>query len=70
MFDNVMQSSYTDSMILFDASTLILPAKIEMLDDFLADFGEKVAISERVVEEVLDRSNPSLEGRGIKAREE
>ena len=58
MFDKVTQLSYIDSMIFFDASTLILLAKIEMIEDFLADFGGRVAISERVKEEVLDRSSP------------
>jgi len=45
-------------MILFDASTLILLAKIEMLDIFLADIGRKVAIPEKVKEEVLTGSGP------------
>ena len=58
MFDNVMQSSYTKAMILLDASTLILLAKIEMLDIFLADVGRKVAIPVKVKEEVLTGSSP------------
>jgi predicted nucleic acid-binding protein len=40
-------------MIVFDASTLILLAKMEILGLFIADFGEKVAIPEKVKEEVL-----------------
>ena len=58
MFDNVMQPSYTKAMILLDASTLILLAKIEMLDIFLADVGGKVAIPVKVKEEVLTGSSP------------
>ena len=58
MFDNVMQLSYKNNMILFDASTLILLAKIEMLDIFLADVGRKVAIPEKVKEEILTGSGP------------
>ena len=58
MFDNVMQLSYKNIMVLFDAATLILLAKIEMLNIFLADFGRKVAIPERVKEEVLLGSSP------------
>ncbi len=57
-FDNVMRLSYKVIMILFDASTLILLAKIEMLDIFLSDVGRKVAIPERVKEEVLMGSGP------------
>ena len=53
MFDNVMQLSYINSMIIFDASTLILLAKIEMLEIFLTNFDGKVAIPEKVREEVL-----------------
>ncbi len=45
-------------MVLFDASTLILLAKIEMLDIFLADIDRKVAIPEKVKEEVLAGSSP------------
>ena len=45
-------------MILFDASTLILLAKIEMLDIFLANAGSNVAIPERVKEEVLAGRSP------------
>lgn len=58
MFDIVMQPSYTKAMILLDASTLILLAKIEMLDIFLADVGRKVAIPVKVKEEVLTGSTP------------
>ena len=58
LFDNVMQPSYTKAMILLDASTLILLAKIEMLDIFLADVGGKVAIPVKVKEEVLTGSSP------------
>jgi len=46
-------------MILCDASTLILLAKIEMLDTFLADVGRKVAIPGKVKEEVLTGSSPN-----------
>lgn len=60
MFDNVMQSSYTKLMILLDASTLILLAKIEMLDIFLADVGRKAAIPVKVKEEVLTGSSPDV----------
>jgi hypothetical protein len=59
-------------MILFDASTLILLAKIEMLDIFITDFGKKVAISDKIKEEVLEGSSPErpliaklIQGRGI-----
>jgi predicted nucleic acid-binding protein len=45
-------------MLLFDASTLILLAKIEILDIFLADADKKVAIPEKVKEEVLAGSSP------------
>ena len=72
MFDNVMQMSYSNNMILFDASTLILLAKIEMLDIFVTDFEKKVAISDKVEEEVLEGSSPDapliarlVEERGI-----
>jgi len=58
LFDNVMQLSYNDFMILFDASTLILLAKIEMLDIFLVHVDRKVAIPERVKEEVLAGPSP------------
>jgi len=53
-----MQLSYKINMILFDASTLILLAKIEMLDIFLSDVGRKVAIPEKVKEEVLTGLSP------------
>jgi len=72
LFDNVMQMSYSNNMILFDASTLILLAKIEMLDIFVTDFEKKVAISDKVEEEVLEGSSPDapliarlVEERGI-----
>jgi len=45
-------------MFLFDASTLILLAKIGMLDTFLADADRKVSIPEKVKEEVLAGSSP------------
>lgn len=47
-------------MILFDASTLILLAKIDILDIFIANFAKKVAISNKVREEVLDGSTPDV----------
>jgi predicted nucleic acid-binding protein len=72
LFDNVMQMSYSNNMILLDASTLILLAKIEMLDIFVTDFEKKVAISDKVEEEVLEGSSPDapliarlVEERGI-----
>jgi predicted nucleic acid-binding protein len=49
--------SYIEKMILFDASTLILLAKIEMLDIFITDFDKKVGISHKVEEEVLEGSS-------------
>jgi len=58
LFDNVMQLSYTNNMILFDASTLILLAKIEMLEIFLTNLDRKVAIPEKVKEEVFESSSP------------
>jgi predicted nucleic acid-binding protein len=58
LFDNVMQLSYINNMILFDASTLILLAKIEMLEIFLTDLDRKVAIPEKVNEEVFEGSSP------------
>jgi len=58
LFDNVMRLSYNSNMLLFDASTLILLAKIEMLDIFLADVDRKVAIPKKVKEEVLAGSSP------------
>ena len=60
MFDNVMQMSYSKNMILFDASTLILLAKIEMLDIFVTGFEKKVVISDKVWEEVLEGSSPDV----------
>jgi predicted nucleic acid-binding protein len=64
--------SYIDFMILFDASTLILLAKIDMLDIFITDFAKKVAISDKVRDEVLEGSSPDapliarlVEERGI-----
>ena len=60
MFDNVMQMSYSKNMILFDASTLILLAKIEMLDIFVTDFEKKVVISDKVWQEVLEGSSPDV----------
>jgi len=60
LFDKVMQMSYNKNMILFDASTLILLAKIEMLDIFVTDFGKKVVISDKVWEEVLEGSSPEV----------
>jgi len=53
-----MQSSYNNAVILLDASTLILLAKIEMLDIFLADVSGKVAIPGKVKEEVFTGSSP------------
>ena len=58
MFDNVMQLSYINNMILFDASTLTLLAKIERLEIFLTDLDRKVAIPEKVNEEVFEGSSP------------
>ena len=58
LFDNVMRLSYNSNMLLLDASTLILLAKIEMLDIFLADVDRKVAIPKKVKEEVLAGSSP------------
>jgi len=52
--------SYSKNMILFDASTLILLAKIEMLDIFVTDFEKKVVISDKVWEEVLEGSSPDV----------
>jgi predicted nucleic acid-binding protein len=45
-------------MILFDASILILLAKIERLEIFLTDLDRKLAISEKVNEEVFEGSSP------------
>jgi predicted nucleic acid-binding protein len=47
-------------MILFDASTLILLAKIDILDIFIADFAKKVAITDKVREEVLEGLTPDV----------
>lgn len=58
MFDNVMQLSYINNMILFDASTLILLAEIEMLEISLTDLDRKLAIPEKVNEEVFEGSSP------------
>jgi len=42
-------------MIVFDASTLILLAKIDILDLFISDYGGQVLIPEKVREEVLQK---------------
>ncbi|MBI5343870.1 MAG: hypothetical protein HZB83_00775 [Deltaproteobacteria bacterium] len=42
-------------MIIFDASTLILLAKIDALDLFISDYGGRVLIPEKIKEEVLQK---------------
>lgn len=44
-------------MIIFDASTLILLAKIDVLDLFISDYSGQVFIPEKVREEVLMKSS-------------
>ncbi|MBI5886787.1 MAG: hypothetical protein HZB85_09450 [Deltaproteobacteria bacterium] len=44
-------------MIIFDASTLILLAKIDILDPFISDYGKQVLIPEKVKEEVLQKGS-------------
>ncbi|MBI5902703.1 MAG: hypothetical protein HZB84_04355 [Deltaproteobacteria bacterium] len=44
-------------MVIFDASTLILLAKIDILDLFIANYRGQVLIPERVKEEVLEKDS-------------
>lgn len=44
-------------MIVFDASTLILLAKIDLLDLFISDYGGRVFIPLKVREEVLQKDS-------------
>lgn len=44
-------------MVIFDASTLILLAKIDILDLFISDYGGEVLIPEKVKEEVLQKGS-------------
>ena len=52
LIDNVMRMYYACSMIIFDASTLILLARIGLLELFLSTFQGRVAISKKVKSEV------------------
>jgi len=52
-------------MIVFDSSTLILLAKIDMLEAFISGIGRKVLIPERIKEEICIKGKeetPLLEG--------
>ena len=50
--DNVIRLSYIIIMIVFDSSTLILLAKIEMLELFISDYKGRLLIPEMVRAEV------------------
>jgi hypothetical protein len=49
---NVMQLSYNNFMIILDASTVILLAKIDLLETFVSNFPGKVLIPEKVEGEI------------------
>ena len=49
---NVMQLSHNNFMIILDASTVILLAKIDLLETFVSNFPGKVLIPEKVEEEI------------------
>lgn len=50
--DNVMQLSYNHHMVIFDASTMILLARIDLLDLFISAFSGRILIPEKVKIEV------------------
>jgi len=50
--DNVMRMYYVCNMIIFDASTLILLARIDLLELFLSTFQGRIAIPKKVKSEV------------------
>lgn len=50
--DFVSRLSYICSMIIFDASTLILLIKIDLLELFISDFNGRIAIPRKVKNEV------------------
>jgi len=52
LIDIVMHLSYNYHMVIFDASTIILLAKIDMLGTFISQFHGKVLIPEKVKAEV------------------
>ena len=52
LVDNVIRMYYTCNMIIFDASTLILLAKIGLLELFISTFQGRVAIPKKVKSEV------------------
>lgn len=47
-----MQMSYKYHMVVFDASTIILLAKIDLLETFISDFNDRVLIPEKVRDEI------------------
>jgi len=49
---NVMQLSYNNFVIILDASTVILLAKIDLLETFVSNFPGKVLIPEKVEGEI------------------
>ncbi|MBI5236226.1 MAG: hypothetical protein HY886_08260 [Deltaproteobacteria bacterium] len=49
-------------MIVFDSSTLILLAKIDVLELFISDYGGQVVIPEKVREEVLMKDGDETPG--------
>src|SRR3989338_3773417 len=51
--DNVLRLSYNRHMVVFDASTLILLARTEVLEVLILNFPGQVLIPEKVREEVL-----------------
>jgi len=52
LIDNVMRTYYVCTMIIFDASTLILLAGTDLLELFLSTFQGRVAIPKKVKSEV------------------
>jgi len=46
--DNVIRMYYVCNMIIFDASTLILLARIDLLELFLSTFQGRIAIPKKV----------------------
>ncbi len=70
MFDIVMHLPYNSSMIAFDASTLILLAKVELLEIFISDFKGRLLMPDKVREEVLtgEREESSLINRLIQEK--
>lgn len=64
MLTNVIQVSYNQNMIIFDASTLILLAKIDMLELFTSIYVGEILIPDEVKKEVCVKN--TVEGLKVK----